>query len=289
MRKLTLGLVQMSMSERMETNLDHALQLIESASGKGAEVVCLPDLFTTRYFAQYEGEQQDEMGLACRDTIPGKATKTLAASARKNNISLIGGSIYESDEDRTYNTSTVFSKKGKMLGKYRKTHIPQDQYYFEREYFEPGDSGFVAFETDKAKIASLICYDQWYPEAARCCALLGADVIFYPTAIGTVRGIRQTEGNWHTAWENVMRGHAIANSLVVAAVNRVGIEDRMRFWGGSFVIDAFGKTLKRAGSKEEVVICDIDLDHGKDVREGWRFFRNRRPECYGAIVEPLRK
>jgi agmatine deiminase len=204
-------------------------------------------------------------------------------------VALVGGSIYESDDDRTYNTSTVFSDKGKMLGKYRKTHIPQDQYYFEKEYFEPGDTGFAVFETDQARIASLICYDQWYPEAARCCALLGADVIFYPTAIGTVRGIQQTEGNWHRAWENVMRGHAIANSLVIAAVNRAGTEDRMRFWGGSFVIDAFGKTLRRAGSKEGVVICDIDLDHGQEVREGWRFFRNRRPECYGQIVEPLRK
>ncbi len=289
MRKLTLGLVQMSMSESTESNLDHALELIGSASEKGAEVVCLPELFTTRYFAQYEGEEQEELGLAYRDTIPGKTTRALAGAARKNDITLIGGSIYESDDDRTYNTSTVFSPKGKMLGKYRKTHIPQDQYYFEKEYFEPGDTGFKVFETDQAKVASLICYDQWYPEAARCCALLGADVIFCPTAIGTVKGIQQTEGNWHRAWENVMRGHAIANSLVVAAVNRSGIEDRMRFWGGSFAIDAFGKTLKRAGGKEEVMICDIDLDHGKEVREGWRFFRNRRPECYGEIVEPLRK
>jgi predicted amidohydrolase len=289
MRKLTLGLVQMSMSKDMENNLNHALDLIEIASERGAEVVCLPELFTTRYFAQYEGEAQEEMGLACMDTIPGKATKALAASARKNRISLIGGSIYESDDDQTFNTSVVFGNNGKMLGKYRKTHVPQDQYYFEKEYFEPGDTGFEVFETDQARIASLICYDQWYPEAARCCALLGADIIFYPTAIGTIKGIQQTEGNWHRAWEDVMRGHAIANSLVVAAVNRTGYEDRMRFWGGSFVIDAFGKTLKRAGSKEGVLVCDIDLDHGKEVREGWRFFRNRRPECYGKIVEPLRR
>ncbi len=289
MRKLTLGLVQMSMSEDMDGNLDHAIDLIGKASRSGAEVVCLPELFTTRYFAQYQGEEQEERGLACLDTIPGKATKALAAAARKHRITLVGGSIYESDGDCTYNTSAVFSNKGKLLGKYRKTHIPQDQYYFEKEYFEPGDTGFVVFETDQAKIASLICYDQWYPEAARCCALLGADVIFYPTAIGTAKGIQQSEGNWHRAWENVMRGHAIANSLVVAAVNRAGSEDRMRFWGGSFVIDAFGKTLKRAGSKEEVVVCDIDLDHGKEVREGWRFFRNRRPECYQKIVEPLRR
>jgi agmatine deiminase len=289
MRKQTLGLVQMSMSKGMENNLNKALGFIEEASEKGAEIICLPELFTTRYFAQYEGERQEEKTLACMDTVPGKVTKTLAAMARKNGITLVGGSIYEVDDEQTYNTSTVFSDKGKLLGKYRKTHIPQDQYYFEKEYFEPGDIGFKVFETKQAKIASLICYDQWYPEAARCCALLGADIIFYPTAIGTVRGIQQTEGNWHRAWENVMRGHAIANSLVVAAVNRTGSEDRMRFWGGSFVIDAFGKTLKRAGNKEEVVICDIDLDHGKEVREGWHFFNNRRPECYNEIVEPFRK
>ncbi|MDD1744149.1 MAG: hypothetical protein LUO85_05940 [Methanomassiliicoccales archaeon] len=289
MRKLTLGLAQMTMSEGADANLDHAIELIEKASAGGAEVVCLPELFTTRYFAQYPGEEQDERGLACLDTIPGKATKALAAVARKRRIALIGGSIYESAGGCTFNTSTIFSNKGKLLGKYRKTHIPQDQYYFEKEYFEPGDTGFAVFETDQAKIAALICYDQWYPEAARCCALLGADVIFYPTAIGTVRGIEQSEGNWHRAWENVMRGHAIANSLVVAGVNRAGVEDRMRFWGGSFVIDAFGRTLKRAGSREEVVICDIDLDHGKEISEGWRFLRNRRPECYGKIVEPLRR
>jgi predicted amidohydrolase len=289
MRKLTLGLVQMSMSADADHNLNHALDLIEVASEKGAEIVCLPELFTTRYFAQYEGEEQEERGLAGTDTVPGKATKALAASARRNRITIIGGSIFESDDDRTFNTSAVFSDKGRLLGKYRKTHIPQDQYYFEKEYFEPGDTGFEVFDIGKAKVAPLICYDQWYPEAARCCSLLGADVIFYPTAIGTVKGIQQTEGNWHRAWENVMRGHAIANSLVVAAANRVGSEDRMRFWGGSFVIDAFGKTLARAGSKEEVLVCDIDLDHGKEVREGWRFFRNRRPECYGEIVKPLRK
>jgi len=278
----------MSMRKRMESNLDRALELVEEASGKGAEIVCLPELFTTRYFAQYEGERQEEKGLAFSDTIPGKVTRALAAAARRNKVALVGGSIYETDDDQTYNTSPVFSNKGRMLGKYRKTHIPQDQYYFEKEYFSPGDTGFQVFETDQAKIASLICYDQWYPEAARCCALLGADVIFYPTAIGTVKGVQQTEGNWHRAWENVMRGHAIANALVVASANRCGSEDRMRFWGGSFVVDAFGRTLERAGNKEGVLICGIDLDHGKEVREGWRFFRNRRPECYGKIVEPLR-
>lgn len=140
-------------------------------------------------------------------------------------------------------------------------------------------------KTSKGNIGTLICYDQWFPEAARCNALLGADMIFYPTAIGTADGIEQAEGDWQAAWENVMRGHAIANGIIVAACNRVGTEDSMTFWGGSFIIDAFGKTLVRASSEEEIVSASVDLNHGYNVREGWRFFYNRRPECYNLICK----
>jgi agmatine deiminase len=174
-----------------------------------------------------------------------------------------------------------------MLGKYRKIHIPHDENFFEQHYFTPGDLGFNVYKTDSGKIGTLICYDQWFPEAARTLALMGAEMVFYPTAIGLVRGMKQSEGDWQQAWENVMRGHAIANGMVVVAVNRAGNEDQMDFWGGSFVIDAFGKTLARAGCGEEVVMATVDLDHGRRVREGWRFFYNRRPEQYTKIVEEL--
>jgi agmatine deiminase len=283
-RHVVLGLVQMQMEDDLQSNIQHALSLVERAAAEGAQVVCLPELFTTRYFAQYESSPEPPPS-AVTDSVPGRVSAALSRCALDNGIVLVGGSIFESADGRTYNTSMVFDADGERLGKYRKTHIPQDQYYFEKEYFAPGDTGFQVFATRFGRIAPLICYDQGYPEAARACALGGADIIFYPTAIGTVKGIAQTEGNWHKAWENVMRGHAIANGIVVAGVNRAGREDRMRFWGGSFVIDAFGKTLKRAGSKEQVLVQQIDLDHGLGVREGWRFFHNRRPEMYGKLVE----
>ncbi|HUL38659.1 MAG TPA: nitrilase-related carbon-nitrogen hydrolase, partial [Methanomassiliicoccales archaeon] len=159
-----------------------------------------------------------------------------------------------------------------------------DESFYEQHYFDRGDTGFQVFETGLGKISTLICYDQWFPEAARAVALKGAEIVFYPTAIGTSKGIRQREGNWQQAWEGVMRGHAIANNMVVCGVNRCGREDRMSFWGGSFVCDAFGRVLERAGRREAVVTCEVDLDHSKEVREGWGFFHNRRPECYGELT-----
>ena len=274
----------MRMSDSREENLARAIALVSKAAKKGAQIVCLPELFNAPYFAQCKKEGNAAEKLA--EGIPGKTTAALSECARKNGVVLVGGSIYEKSGSRLYNTSAVFAQDGKMMGIYRKTHIPQDPMYFEQDYFEKGDTGFKVFDTPFCKIAVLICYDQWFPEAARCAALAGAQVIFYPTAIGTVKGVEQAEGNWQKAWENVMRGHAIANCIPVAAANRIGAEGEMDFWGGSFVCDAFGKTLKRAGKKEQVIIAEIDLQHGKDVAEGWRFFYNRRPETYGAITKP---
>jgi agmatine deiminase len=178
----------------------------------------------------------------------------------------------------------VFRKDGTLLGHYRKTHIPHDEGFFEQNYFTPGDSGFVVFDTGIAKIGVLICYDQWFPEAARAMALAGAEVIFYPTAIGAVEGLPQSEGDWQTSWEAVQRGHAIANNVAVAAINRVGTEGRSMFWGGSFLYDAFGKLIAHGGNGEEIVVGTVDLELNSIVREGWGFFRNRRPEAYGALT-----
>ncbi len=262
--------------------------MIGSAAEGGARIVCLPELFTTPYFPQYKGSRPSDMeGSDWVDTVPGRTTKELASAAKENEVVLVGGSIYELAHGRLFNTSVVFDEQGRLLGRYRKTHIPHDESFYEQHYFEKGDTGFQVFDTSKGRIGVLICYDQWFPEAARAVALKGAEIVFYPTAIGTARGIRQSEGNWQQAWEGVMRGHAIANNMVVCGVNRSGREDKMSFWGGSFVCDAFGKTLKRAGRGEEIVLCKVDLDHGKEVREGWRFFYNRRPECYGALTTVL--
>ncbi|MEM2138159.1 MAG: nitrilase-related carbon-nitrogen hydrolase [Candidatus Anstonellaceae archaeon] len=284
-KTIKLGLIQMGMSARAEENLAKAIAGIASAAKKGAQIVCLPELFTAPYFAQ-EAKNRNEAAKKFAEEVPGKTTTALAAAAKDNGIALVAGSIYEKDSKsgKLYNTSCVFDSSGKLLGKYRKVHIPHDECFYEKDYFEPGNLGFKAFDTPYCRISPLICYDQWFPEAARSVALSGAEIIFYPTAIATVRGVEQTEGNWQQAWENVMRGHAIANGIIVAAVNRCGNEGKMDFWGGSFVCDAFGKTLARAGSKEEVLIAKVDLEHSRNVREGWRFRYNRRPEEYGKLV-----
>ena len=227
-RLLTLGLIQMSVGDDREVNLSKALTMIEDAAKRGAKVICLPELFTTPYFPKERKSNSKP------EKIPGPTTNFLSKAARKNNVAIIGGSIFETDGKRRYNTCVVFDQNGKILGKYRKVHIPEDEGFYEQDYFSPGNS-YKVFKTSYAKTGALICFDQWYPEAARAERLLGADVIVYPTAIGTISGIEQSEGNWREAWEGVQRGHAIANSVIVAAVNRVGIEKNTEFWGGSFV------------------------------------------------------
>jgi agmatine deiminase len=264
-------------------NREKAAQMVKDAASRGAEIICLPELFTSPYFCNIE-----DAGFGYAEELPADIEKSatgkaLSEMAREAKAVLVGGSVHEKAANGYYNTSCVFDAEGKLLGRYRKTHIPHDPGFFEQHYFSPGDTGFQVFDTPKAEISALICYDQWYPEAARSVALLGADIVFYPTAIGNVKGMPQREGNWQEAWENVQRGHAIANCMIVAAVNRVGTEGDSEFWGGSFVCDAFGKTLVRGGRNEEVIICEVDLDHSTLVKEGWRFFYNRRPEAYRGL------
>lgn len=283
-RMLKVGLVQMAMSSEVSDNLEKAVRMSEEAAAQGAEMICLPELFTTPYFPREEDPEAKRERGEFLSTIPGMVTEALSDLAKRTGAVVIGGSIYEAADDGLFNTSVVFDSDGRMLGRYRKTHIPHDECFYEQHYFTPGDTGFQVFPTARGKVSALICYDQWFPEAARCSALLGAEIIFYPTAIGTVRGIGQAEGDWQQAWENVMRGHAIANAIPVCAVNRVGVEGDSEFFGGSFVCDAFGRTLARAGDEEEVLVAELDMDHSMRVREGWRFFHNRRPECYDELV-----
>ena len=281
--KVVIGLAQMVMEADPARNRARACELVAEAARRGADVVCLPELFTSHYFAQYRGPEGK--GERFLESIPGETERALSACAAHNRVILVAGAIYERAPNGRFNTCMTFDREGNLLGKYRKIHIPHDESFYEQDYFTPGDLGFRVYETGSGRIGTLICYDQWFPEAARVNALMGAEMIFYPTAIGRVLGMPEEEGDWQEAWENVMRGHAIANGCVVAAVNRAGKEDQMDFWGGSVVLDAFGKTLVRAGAGEEVVLAEVDLAHGSNVREGWRFFHNRRPDQYRKIVE----
>lgn len=269
----------MSMSSDRQENLSKALKMIEEAARKGAQIVCLPELFATQYFPHTKKSSIRP------EKIPGPTSKFLSQAAKRNHVVLIGGSIFEKEGNRKFNTSVVFDRNGKILGKYRKVHVPEDESFYEQDYFTPGNS-YKVFDTELGKVGVLICFDQWHSEPARVNRLLGAEMIFYPTAIGTVVGIEQTEGDWHEAWEGVQKGHAIANSAVVVAVNRVGKEGEMKFWGGSFVYDQFGKLLARGDrSKEEVLVVECDLSLGKQIEQGWGFIRNRKPKTYSKLVE----
>ncbi|MEK6982491.1 MAG: carbon-nitrogen hydrolase [Candidatus Micrarchaeota archaeon] len=281
--KFKVALLQMKMSDSVSENLKKAVKMIKSASKKGANIVCLPELFNTPYFPI----QEKADALKYAESIPGPTSEVLSIAAKEANVVLVAGSIYEKDSatGKLYNTSMVFDENGLMLGKYRKMHIPHDPGFYEQNYFEKGDLGYKVFQTKYGNVGILICYDQWFPEAARTLALMGADIIFYPTAIGWAKNVEPVEGNWQKAWEGVQVGHAIANNLIIAPVNRCGVEKNTTFWGGSFVSNAFGAILAKGKDKEKIIITECDLAHSKHVREGWRFFYNRRPESYGKLVE----
>jgi agmatine deiminase len=266
------------MAEDREENLRKAGAYIREAAAQGAEIVCLPELFHTRYFPTRRGSFEKA------EAIPGPTSRWLAEAARGSKAILVGGSMYEKDGRSRYNTCLVFDAKGRRVSKYRKVHIPQDEHYYEQDYFKPGD-GYAVAKTSKGRLGTLICFDQWYPEAARVNRIMGADILFYPTAIGWVDGVDMAEGDWKRAWEEVQVGHAIANSVVVCAVNRVGKEGPTTFWGGSFVCDQFGKVLLRCDDSEGAFTADCDLGLGGVVEEGWGFFRNRRKGTYSAIAK----
>jgi agmatine deiminase len=280
-KKVTVALIQTSVSEDLDLNLKRTIEKVKEAACKGAQIVCLQELFRTRYFPQWD--QKDAFGLA--ESIPGPSTEAFSALAKELLIVIIVP-VFEKDEAGFYNSVVVIDANGSLLPTYRKVHIPHDPLFYEKSYFTQGEEIRV-YDTFYAKIASLICYDQWFPEAARVAALGGAEIIFYPTAIGWIKGEEDTaEGDWHDAWETVQRGHAIASSVCVAAVNRVGCEGDLVFWGSSFVSDSFGRVLARAGSSaEEILVVEVDLSRNVEVREGWGFFRNRRPDVYWPIIE----
>nr|WP_317063587.1 agmatine deiminase family protein [Methanoculleus sp. Wushi-C6] len=278
-----IGLIQAAVGDDPDRNLAHTLELARQAIAGGARILCLQELYRVPYFPQYEDTDASRYA----ETIPGPSTEAFAALAREHGVVVVVPVYERTGSGEYYNAAVVIDADGRLLPAYRKVHIPFDPLFYEKSYFRAGDH-YRVYETCYARIAVLICYDQWFPEAARAAALRGAEIIFYPTAIGRIAGEEPPEGDWREAWETVQRGHAIANSVHVAAVNRVGDEGEIRFFGSSFVADAFGNILARAsGTDEEVLVVEVDLSMNRSVREGWGFFRNRRPETYGALTRRL--
>lgn len=283
------GLVQMSCSKDLGENLAKAETKIREAAALGAQVVCLQELFRSQYFCREEDARLFDLA----ESIPGPSTERLTAVAKETGVVLIASLFEKRAAGLYHNTAAIIDADGSLLGIYRKMHIPDDPLYFEKFYFTPGDLGFKTFDTAVGRIATLVCWDQWYPEAARLAALGGANILFYPTAIGWHPAEKAEFGTaQHDAWRTIQRSHAIANGIYVAAVNRVGFEGPaehgLEFWGGSFVADPFGRLVAEAShDREEILIVEIDPAKLDDTRRNWPFLRDRRIDAYGPITSRM--
>ena len=285
--KYTVGLVQMAMSADPTANLEKAIARVGEAAAAGASAVCLPELFRSRYFAQREDAALFDLA----EPVPGPSTEALGRAARAAGVVVIAPVFERRAPGLYHNSAAVIDADGRVVGVYRKMHIPDDPAYYEKFYFTPGDLGFRAFDTRVGRIGTLVCWDQWYPEGARLTALQGAAVLFYPTAIGWHPAEKASHGAQQLdAWRTIQRSHAIANGCYVAAVNRVGHEpsqtgDGLEFWGSSFVADPFGAIVADAPrDREAIVLGQVDLARIEEVRRGWPFLRDRRIDAYGGIV-----
>jgi N-carbamoylputrescine amidase len=292
--KFTVGLIQMSCSPDPDDNLGRAAAKVGEAAKKGAQIICLPELFRTQYFCQREDHALFDLA----EPLPGPTTEALAPVARDNKVVVVA-SIFERRARGLYhNTAVVLDADGSIKGIYRKMHIPDDPLYYEKFYFTPGDLGFKAFDTKHGRMGTLVCWDQWYPEGARLTALQGANILFYPTAIGWHPDEKAEFGvAQHDAWQIIQRGHAIANGVFVGVANRVGHEygdirgnraagKGLEFWGGSFLCDPFGRIMAEAShDKEEILTGECDLKLLEDVRRNWPFLRDRRIDSYEQITK----
>ncbi len=283
---VTIGLIQTTCTKNPKDNLYRQMGLVREAAEKGAQIVCLQELFNTQYFCVEYNEDYFDWA----EPMDGSLVQSLSELAKELGIVLIAPFFEKRAKGVYHNSLIVLDADGSTSGIYRKMHIPDDPGFYEKYYFTPGDeeTGFKVFDTKFGKIGTLICWDQWYPEAARITALKGADILFYPTAIGTLA----TEGKkeqkvYQDAWETIQRSHAIANGCYVASVNRVGKESGSKFWGGSFVAGPFGEVLNQAGNKEEILITEIDLNAIERQRRTWPFFRDRRIELYKPILRRM--
>ena len=285
--KFRIGLVQMSCSLDAAQNLAKAEAKVREAAQKGAQIVCLQELFRSQYFCR---EENPEL-FALAETIPGPSTEALGKVAREAGVVVIASLFEKRAHGLYHNTAAIIGAKGELQGIYRKMHIPDDPLYFEKYYFTPGDLGFSNFETPFGRVGVLVCWDQWYPEGARISALNGADILFYPTAIGWHPSEKAQYGAAQLdAWKTIQRAHAIANGIYVAAVNRVGYEGPpahgLEFWGSSFVADPFGQVIAQASTdQEEILIAECDPKRSDEVRRNWPFLRDRRIDAYGPIVQ----
>jgi len=280
-----VGIIQMSCSAEKSANNQKAIEKIRAAAKQGAQVICLQELFSSLYFCDVES--YDNFKLA--EAIPGETSNTLAALAKELGVVIIASLFEKRAEGLYHNTTAVLDADGTYLGKYRKMHIPDDPSYYEKFYFTPGDLGYKVFKTKFATIGVLICWDQWYPEAARITSLMGAEMLFYPTAIGWATSQDEaTNTEQYNAWQTIQRSHAVANGVPVISVNRVGLEQNgaMKFWGGSFVSNPFGTLLYKAShDNEEVAVLDIDTEKSDSYRTHWTFLRDRRIDSYEPITK----
>ena len=285
---MKIGLIQMACSADSEENLQRALEKVEEAAKDGAQIICLPELFRSHYFCQ----QEDAALFDLAESIPGPSTEALSRVSKTHGVTILV-SVFERRAAGVYHNSlAVLDERGEIAGLYRKMHVPDDPSYYEKFYFTPGDRGFQAVKTTHATVGPLICWDQWYPEAARMTALQGAEILLYPTAIGWHPQEKFEEGQaQREAWTTIQRSHAIANGVFVVAVNRIGHEspaggDGLEFWGSSFVCDPFGVVLAQASiDQEENLVVDIDLKRIEEVRRNWPFLRDRRIDAYEGITK----
>ena len=285
MNKVKVGLVQMSCTNNKVENLAKAIEGVKKAAADGAQIVCLQELFTSLYFCDVEDYENFKLA----EPIPGPSTELLQTVAKETGVVIIASLFEKRAQGLYHNTTAVIDADGSYLGKYRKMHIPDDPAYYEKFYFTPGDLGYKVFKTKFATIGVLICWDQWYPEASRITALMGAEILFYPTAIGWATAQdEETNTEQYGAWQTIQRSHSVANGVHVVSVNRVGLEQdgAMKFWGGSFVSNPFGTILYKAShEEEEIKVLEIDLAKTDQYRTHWPFMRDRRIDSYQPITK----
>lgn len=281
--KVKVGLVQTSCTNNKNENIEKAIQSIRIAAQQGANIVCLQELFSSLYFCDVEDYENFKLA----EPIPGATTEKFQDLAKELNMVIIASLFEKRAQGLYFNTTAVIDANGEYLGKYRKMHIPDDPGYYEKFYFTPGDSGYMTFETKFGRIGVLICWDQWYPEAARITSLMGAEILFYPTAIGWAKSQdEETNTEQYNAWQTIQRSHAIANGVHVVSVNRTGVEGGMQFWGGSFVSNPFGTVMYQAPHLEEDInVVEIDLKKTDHYRTHWPYLRDRRIDSYQPITK----
>lgn len=286
-KNFSIALLQMAFGNNPNDNLKKAVDWVEKAAKKGAKVICLPELFRSQYFCKSEDIKYFDLA----EQIPGPSTKALGEAAKNNGVVILASLFEKRARGLYHNTVAMLNTQGSVSGIYRKMHIPDDPAFYEKFYFTPGDTGYKTFKTEFGNVGTLICWDQWFPEAARITSLKGADVIFYPTAIGWNPLEKEEHGkNQFESWQAVQRGHAVANGVYVAAVNRIGLEKEMpedagiEFWGSSFVADPQGIVIAEASAdKEEILIAEIDVSRIEYIRRNWPFLRDRRIDSYTGI------